>query len=117
MVIFQIGTNDIRFNGKSRMLQDWSELIADTQSRMPSAKILMCEIPPANDAGLQNDLREANEWLRRACMEKRVGLVMNQNIAQCQKPFNRDGIHLSTEGFYVLAENIKQAIDQNMENN
>ena len=119
-IILLIGVNDLG-NGRSPedVMKDYERLTALINSKAPNTMLFCLNIPPAESPnGYYKDINKQivkfNELLCDHCAANRIGhiniydsLVSKGVLAP---KYSADGLHLSGEGYLIVAEALKKAI-------
>ena len=106
--IIHVGTNDLRSNQDPKTIAKNIVELANN-SKTDTNKVLISSIVPRRD-NLNGKGRQVNIFLRKFCMENDFVHVNHDNV-KTQQHCNYDGIHLSTLGSKILADNFILALD------
>jgi len=102
----QVGTNDVRRNPVADVENTWKTLVRMCMEKMPQSHIIVGSIPPVKDPAMCSLISTLNKAMGHFCGHNNVTFVNNDNIAMCENPYAHDGVHLTKDSFFKLANNI-----------
>lgn len=114
VIILMIGTNNLghRKDTPGACAANTKALISLIRRKCPSSKILLLGILPRKEKDLIDAIRETNRQLSRLADKRHVffsnpGLVLQEgNSGTLRKACTMDGIHLSSTGYSILADEL-----------
>ena len=116
-VIYHILTNDIKQKGASNCLEEMTDLIVETEKKLPNAKIVISTATHRLDNEKLNlRISSLNAQIMEFCDGKEnLSVVDNDNLVFNGKPQRKflkdDGYHLSYEGTKMLASNMRRGLE------
>ena len=109
-IILHFGTNDARFKSGTDILKDLIELKDFILEKLHSCKKKNTLSSPTVRTDKKN-ARQNNDIFTKRLKEQGIPYITHDNITQ--KHLYRDGLHLNSVGFSILAENFLSYIRRN----
>jgi lysophospholipase L1-like esterase len=111
LIIYQLGTNDVKFQSADQVITEMRELVSITHKKVPRSTIAISLAP------MQRGHHEINAKLKvlNAYMElvfERTNVILCQNNNITTNYLAEDGVHLNKAGSSILANNIRSTIGQ-----
>ena len=105
-VVFQLTTNDVDKLSTQATVQEYKQLIQDTQAKLSSTKIIISQAPnnPAHPKSTR--ITGVNATLADMYQDSPITCIDNSQISA----FSNDGIHLTRFGTSARARSMKRAV-------
>ena len=108
-IILRLGINDAAYKSGTDILKDLIELKDFILEKLPSCKKLTLLLPTVRTD--KENAKKNNEILANRLKEQGIPYITHRNITH--KHLYRDGLHLNSVGFSILAENFLSYIRRN----
>ena len=117
-VVIHIGSNDIsKTNYKTMNVQDLAQRVIDIGLKCKSygvSRTAVSLIPARSSAQLNQVIRKVSDLLKSLCVTNGFHHISNEMIDH--RMLWKDGIHLTDDGTKILAANVLNYLNINLEN-
>ena len=107
-IILHLGTNDAPYKSDTNILKDLIELKDFILEKLPSCKRITLSSPTGRTD--RENAKKNNENLTNRLKQQGIPYITHDNIIH--KNLFRDGLHLNSLGFSILAENFQSFIQK-----
>ena len=112
VLCLQVGTNDLLKDTKN-IISNMKNTIEFCKQKAPGVHLIVGAIPPLRNENLNSLANNANREIENFCSQLTgVTFVCHSNIKDCESRFLNDGIHLSAQAFFKLADKLTRAIEK-----
>ena len=108
-MILHCGTNNLKSDSSENICKNIIELAQNINKQNQNTGVIISSLIARGDE-LNTKVIETNRLLEKACNERNIGFINNNNIDRSSH-LNKSRLHLNRNGSSVLAENFKHFMD------
>lgn len=104
-IILHVGTNDLKDNQTTKIVQDIVALRNFATENSPNTKVTLSQLLcRSDDTGLNNKVKNINLLLNEKCQQNNWSIITHEDIDQ--SCLNQSGVHLNQKGTSLFASSI-----------